>query len=126
MHVLIANDFAAVRSGISGLLRDALPGTTFAEAGDREQTLSLLATQTFSIVLLDIKINTPGSNGLDLLRAINALYPGLPVVLLGIQPENQYAQPCIRAGAAGYINLDNAPERLAQEVARVLARERNG
>jgi len=99
-----------------------MPGTDFAEAADREQTLSLLATQEFSLLLLNI--NTRGSKGLDLLRAIKGLYPGLPVVLLGTQPEKQYAQPCMRAGAAGYVSLVNAPGRLAQEIARVLSRER--
>jgi len=100
-----------------------MPGTTFAEAADREQTLSLLAAREFSVALLDIK--TPGSKGLDLLGAIKGLYPRLPVILLGSEPERRYAQPCIKAGAAGYINLDNAPERLAQEIAKVLAQERS-
>jgi len=100
-----------------------MPGATFAEAADRQQTLSLLAMKRFSVILLDI--NMPESDGLDLLRSIRGLYPALPVILLGTQPKKEYARPCIQAGAAAYINLDQAPERLEQEVAKVLRGERN-
>ena len=118
IHILIADAHAAVRSCIRDLLSDAILETTFAEAADREQTLSLLATQEFSLALLDI--NTPGSMGLDLLSAIIELYPKLPVILLGTEPERRYARPCMDAGAAAYINVDDAPERLAHEVQRSL------
>jgi len=121
MHVLIANNNAAVRSRIRGLIGDAIPGTTFAEAADSGQTLALLAKQEVSVVLLDIR--TRGFNGIELLRAIKRLYSGLPVILLGDQPEKEYAQPCMKAGAASYINLDNAFERLAREIAKVNERE---
>jgi len=121
MHVLIAHESTAVRSGIRDLLSDSMLEASFVEAADREQILSLLANLECALVLLDF--NLPGSHGLDLLQAIKELHPGLPVLLLGTQPETQYAQPCMRAGAAGYICLDDAPEQLVKAVAKVLGLE---
>jgi DNA-binding NarL/FixJ family response regulator len=124
MRVLIANGSSELRSCIRDILSDAVPEAVCLEAADRNQTLALLKTGDFSIALLDI--NIPGAKGLDLLYRMKCLYPKLPVILLGMQPEEQYEQYCLRAGADGYISLQDAPERLAQEITRALALEQVG
>jgi len=124
MQILIANGSAEVRNGIRDILSDSMPGTVFLEASDRKQTLSMVKSRSFSIALLDI--NTPGSNGLDLLCEIKELHPNLPVILFGMQPEEQYEHHCVRAGAAGYVSLQNAPELLLQVIEDALTLKKGG
>ena len=119
MHILITDDHAVVRRGLREILADSLEDATFAEAGNAEEALRSLARQAASILVLDI--NMPGRSGLDLLKDVKRLYPRLPVIVLSVQPEDQYALRCLRAGAAAYINKDSAPEELAQAARKVLA-----
>lgn len=119
MHILITDDHAVVRRGLREILADSLEGATFAEAGNADDALRLLARQLTSILVLDI--NMPGRSGLDLLGDVRRLYPRLPVIILSVQAEDQYALRCLRAGAAAYINKDSAPEELAQAARKVLA-----
>ncbi len=124
MDVLIANGSAEIRSGIRDILSDAMPEASFLEAADRTEALSLLKRGKFSIALLDI--NTPGSRGLDLLHATKGICPMLPVIVLGTQPEEDYEQYCLRAGAAGYICLQNASEKLLPRIEDALAAKKGG
>lgn len=124
MDILIANGSAEIRSGIRDILSDEMPEAAFLEAADRTQALSLLKDRRISIALLDI--NTPGSRGLDLLDAAREIRPLLPVIVLGTQPEEEYRQFCLRAGAAGYVSLQNASERLPQEIEAALALKQIG
>jgi len=119
MMVLIANGSAEIRSGIRDILSDAMPEAAFVEAANSAQTLSLLKDRNLSIAL--IGINTPGSDKLDLLYRAKCLCPMLPVILLGTQPEEEYEHFCLRAGAAGYVSLQNASERLPQVIEDALA-----
>jgi len=111
MHILIADDHAVVRRGLREILSDALPGSTFAEAGNGDEVLGQLAKVPVALVVLDI--NMPGRSGVDILRDVKHTYPRLPVIILSCHPEDQYAVRCLRAGAAAYINKDGAPEELA-------------
>ena len=118
MHILITDDHAVVRRGLREILADSLRDATFSEAGTADEALRLLARHPTSILVLDI--NMPGRSGLDLLKDVKALYPRLPVIVLSVQPEDQYAVRCLKAGASAYINKDSAPEELAQAARKVL------
>lgn len=118
MHILITDDHAVVRRGLREILADSLEAATFSEAGNADEALRLLARQAASILVLDI--NMPGRSGLDLLKDVKRLYPRLPVIVLSVQSEDQYALRCLKAGAAAYINKDSAPEELAQAARKVL------
>ncbi len=118
MHILITDDHAVVRRGLREILADSLEGATFSEAGNADEALRLLARQAASILVLDI--NMPGRSGLDLLKDVKRVYPRLPVIVLSVQSEDQYALRCLKAGAAAYINKDSAPEELAQAAHKVL------
>ena len=119
MHILIADDHAVVRRGLREILADSLPEATFSEAGNADEALVSLARRPANIVVLDI--NMPGRSGLDVLKDVKHIYPRLPVIVLSVQPEDQYAIRCLRAGAAAYINKDSAPEELAIAARKVLA-----
>jgi two-component system invasion response regulator UvrY len=118
MHILITDDHAVVRRGLREILADSFEDATFSEAGNADEALRLLGRQAASILVLDI--NMPGRSGLDLLKDVKRLYPRLPVIVLSVQSEDQYALRCLRAGAAAYINKDSAPEELAQAARKVL------
>jgi two-component system, NarL family, invasion response regulator UvrY len=119
MHILIADDHAVVRRGLREILADSLPGTTFSEAGNADEALGLLAQHATNLVVLDI--NMPGRSGLDVLKDVKHIFPRLPVIVLSVQPEDQYAVRCLRNGASAYINKDSAPEELAIAARKVLA-----
>jgi len=118
MNILIADDHAVVRCGLKEILAEVFPGGRFFEAGNGDEALSRLAESAFSLLVLDI--NMPGRSGLDVLRDVKQTYPRLPVIILSMQPEDQYALRCLRAGAAAYINKDSAPEELAQATKKIL------
>jgi DNA-binding NarL/FixJ family response regulator len=119
MHILITDDHAVVRRGLREILADSVEGAIFSEAGNADEALGLLAKRPTDVLVLDI--NMPGRSGLDLLRDVKRTYPRLPVIVLSVQPEEQYAVRCLRAGAAAYINKDSAPEELAQAARKVLS-----
>ncbi|MGD0938717.1 MAG: response regulator transcription factor [Terracidiphilus sp.] len=118
MNILIADDHAVVRRGLKEILAEALPGAHFSEAGNGDEVLSGLAESMTGLLVLDI--NMPGRSGLDVLRDVKQTYPRLPVIVLSMQPEDQYAMRCLRAGAAAYINKDSAPEELANAAKKIL------
>ena len=118
MHILIADDHAVVRRGLKEILAEALPGTRFSEAASGDEVMSRLAGSPAGVLVLDI--NMPGRSGLDVLRDEKRDYPRMPVIILSVQPEDQYAMRCLRAGASAYINKDSAPEELAQAIKRIL------
>lgn len=118
MHILIADDHAVVRRGLREILAEALPDARFSEAGNGDEVLHQLAGSEVGVLVLDI--NMPGRSGLDVLREIKHIYPRLPVIMLSVQPEDQYAIRCLRAGAAAYINKDSAPEELAHATKKIL------
>ncbi len=118
MRILIADDHAAVRHGLREILADALPGAEFSEAGNGEEVLSRVAGVEYSVLLLDI--NMPGRSGLEVLREVKRNCPRMPVIMVSVQPEEQYAAPCLLAGAAAYINKNCATEELALAVKKVL------
>jgi len=119
MHILIADDYAEVRRGLKEILADALPEARFSEAGDGDEVLKRLAQAKFDALLLDI--NMPGRNGLDVLQDVKRNYGQLPVIVVSVQPEDQYAARCLQAGAAAYINKNSASEVLAQATKKILS-----
>jgi len=119
IRVLIVDDHAIVRRGLRELLSDEFHGATFGEASDARQALEGLGKQKWDIVLLDISL--PGKSGLDLLKELRAKWPRLPVLVLSIHPEDQFAVRVLKAGAGGYMTKESAPEELVRAVRKILA-----
>ena len=90
----------------------------FDEAGNAQQVLAQVQSHAWDLVILDISM--PGRSGLDLLRDLQQSRPELPVLVLSMHPENQYAKRMLRAGAAGYMNKETAPKELVKAVRKVL------
>ena len=118
MRILIADDHAVVRHGLTDILGRALPGASFGEAGSGPQALESLRKGHWDAVVLDVTM--PGRSGLELLKDIKAAYPGLNVLMLSMHPEEEYARRALRAGAAGYLTKDSASDELVAAVRRVL------
>jgi DNA-binding NarL/FixJ family response regulator len=122
MRVLIADDHAVFRRGLKETLSEAFPRLTFGEAKTAQEAVDFVSRQDWEIVILDISM--PGKSGLDILEDLRRLRPSLPVLLLSMHPEEQFAKRALKAGAAGYLTKESVPEELKTAVRRVLAGSR--
>ena len=118
LRILLADDHAVVRHGVKQILTDAYAGATFGEAQNAHELLEMVGGKSWDIVVL--YLNMPGGNGLEALKQIKLDHPQLPVLILSMYPEDQYAVRTIRAGAAGYLNKESAPEELVQAIHKIL------
>jgi two-component system, NarL family, invasion response regulator UvrY len=117
MKVLIADDHAVVRRGLKEILSDAFETLLIGEAQNTQETLNLVCEQDWDIVVLDISM--PGRSGLEALRQLKKIRPKLPVLILTTYSEEQYALRVLKAGAAGYMTKESAPERLVGAIRKV-------
>jgi two-component system, NarL family, invasion response regulator UvrY len=115
--VLLVDDHAVVRKGVKAILEDQLAGATIAEAGGGDEALELLTAQPFEVVVLDLSM--PGRSGIDLLGEIKHRHPTLPVLIMSLHGEEQFAVRALRAGASGYLMKSVAPEQLVNAVVKV-------
>ncbi|MCW3092978.1 MAG: response regulator transcription factor [Ferruginibacter sp.] len=118
MHILIADDHAVVRKGLKQLLLEEYPASTIEEVGDGQAIISKVIHEKWDVVICDIDM--PGRSGLDAMRQIKGIDPKLPVLIMSIYPEEQYAVRVLKAGAAGYVCKDTATEELVKAVQMVL------
>jgi DNA-binding NarL/FixJ family response regulator len=118
MNILIADDHANVRRGLREILADAFLGALFSEACDGDEVLTELLRSPQDVLLLDI--NMPGRSGMEVLKDVKIIYPQLPVIMVSVQPESQYASRCLRAGATAYVNKNSASEELAPAIQKIL------
>jgi len=119
LKALIADDHAVVRRGVKEILADAFDIAGFGEASTGAQVLELVRKQPWDILILDITI--PGRNGLEVLKEVKHACPKLPVLVLSMHPEDQFAIRTLKAGAAGYLTKENAPEELIKAIRKVLS-----
>jgi two-component system invasion response regulator UvrY len=118
IRVLIADDHAVVRRGLRDILAEAFNNSTFAEAGSSEEVLRKVREQDWDLVTLDIGM--PGRSGLETLKGIKEIRPKLPVLVLSVHPEDQYAIRFLKTGAAGYLTKESAPLELVDAARKVL------
>jgi len=119
IRVLVADDHAVVRRGLRQMLAETGDVAVAAEAATAAEALDLVRAQAFDVVVLDLSL--PGRGGLDLLGEIKALRPELAVLVLTMHPEKQYAVRALKAGAAGYLTKETAPDLLVDALRRVAA-----
>jgi two-component system, NarL family, invasion response regulator UvrY len=119
MKFLIADDHAVVRQGVKQILADAFSDAEFGEARNAHETLSRVWDQDWDVVILDITM--PGRSGLDVLRDIKKGRPRLPVLILSMHPEDQFAVRMLKSGASGYLTKESAPEELVGAIKKVIA-----
>ena len=117
MKILIADDHAIVRKGLKQLLLEEYPSAKIEEVADGESLITKVINEKWGVVICDLDM--PGRSGLDIMRQIKEIAPKLPVLIVSIYPEDQYAVRVLKAGAAGYVSKDAATEELAKAVQRV-------
>lgn len=117
MKILIADDHTVVRQGLRAILTEAFPKTSFGEATDTAQLLSLVKNK-WDVVIMDLSM--PGGNGLDTLKQIKHADPQTPVLILSMHPEDQYAVRTLKAGASGYLSKASAPDELVNAINKVV------
>ncbi|MEO6961678.1 MAG: response regulator transcription factor [Puia sp.] len=115
---LIADDHTVVRKGLKQILLEAFPSAVVEEVTDAESMLKMVFTQNWDVVISDISM--PGRSGLEVLQQVKQHYPKLPVLILSVHSEDQYALRVLKSGASGYLNKDSAPEQLVAAVNRVM------
>jgi len=117
IRVLIVDDHPVVRSGLKNLLADE-QDIQVREAGDADEALLLISAGDFDLVMLDLDL--PGKSGIELLGDIRRERPSLPVLVLSVYPEEQFALRSLRAGASGFVSKDAASEDLVAAVWKIL------
>ena len=117
IRVLIADDHAIVRQGLRQILSDTPDLTVAGEAENGVQAVQMVRAGDWDVVLMDVSM--PDRNGIDALKLIKKEFPRLPVLTLSMYPEEQYAIRALKAGAAGYLTKQSAPELLVTAIRQV-------
>jgi two-component system, NarL family, invasion response regulator UvrY len=118
IRVLVADDHPLLRSGLKQVLSQEPDLQLAGEAEDSEQVLARLTEPGWDLVILDITM--PGRGGLEILRDIRRIRPELPVLILSMHPEEQFAVRAIKAGASGYVCKSNAATEVVQAIRKIL------
>ena len=119
LRVLIIDDHAAVRRGLAAILEEEFSPVEIAFAGDSKSAVEQLRSAQFDAALCDI--NLPGRNGIDALKEIKAAQPKLPVLMMSMHPEEQFALRALKAGAAGYLTKNSEPDEIVAAVKTLLS-----
>lgn len=114
IEILMVDDHAIFRSGLRRLLADEGDMRIVAEAGNGQEAIGNLRRRAFDLVLLDV--NMGGRSGLDTMRRIRAEWSCLPVIMLSMYPEEQYAPLAFELGANGYLSKDRDAEQLVAAI----------
>jgi DNA-binding NarL/FixJ family response regulator len=117
LRVLIADDHAIVRKGLRQLLLEEYPFAMIEEVGDAESLFSKVITKEWDVVICDLSM--PGRSGLEALQQIKETRPELPVLIMSIHPEDQYALRVLKAGASGYLNKERIHNELVPAIQTV-------
>jgi DNA-binding NarL/FixJ family response regulator len=120
IRVLLADDHAIIRDGVKLILADTDDLVVCGEAANGVILLNMLARQEWDLLVIDISM--PGRNGLELIKLIRKEKPHLPILVLSMHTEEQYALRALRAGASGYVTKESDSEVLVAAMRKVAAR----
>jgi len=119
LNILVVDDHPSFRRGVKEILAEALNSVKIGEAGDAQEMLELARRKKWDLIIMDISM--PGQTGPEALKAIKESCPGLPVLVLSMHPEDQYAIRMFKAGADGYLTKASAPSELIKAIKKVMA-----
>jgi len=117
LSILIADDHPVFRRGLKQIIAESPDMVVAGEAADGREALRKAVTGDYDVLLLDITL--PFINGVDVLSRLQNERPALPVLVLSMHPEEQYAVRALRAGASGYLTKESAPEELLAAIRKV-------
>jgi len=118
IRLLIADDHTIVRKGLRQILAEEFTDSQIEEVSDADALIKKVIKEKWDIVISDLAM--PGKSGLEALLHIKQICPSLPVLILSIHPEEQYAIRVLKAGGSGYLCKDTAPDELVTAVRRIL------
>src|SRR5882672_11573090 len=110
MRILIGDDHAMVRKGLKHIIHEEFPDALIEEATDAEKIIGKTFSADWDLVICDLSM--PGRSGLDVVQHMKKNFPKIPILILSIHPEEQYAIRALKMGASGYLSKDAAPEEL--------------
>ncbi|MEI8038237.1 MAG: response regulator transcription factor [Verrucomicrobiota bacterium] len=119
MKILLVDDHAMLRGGLKLVLAEAFLSVEFGEAGNSQQALAAAVAQPWDLIVLDISML--GQSGLEVLVEIHARCPTIPVLMLSMFTERQYAVRALQAGASGYLTKASAGTELVRAIEHILA-----
>jgi two-component system, NarL family, invasion response regulator UvrY len=117
--ILIVDDHEVVRDGLKTILREQSGAITFGEAGTVPEALRLVREQDWDVVVLDLSLGS--RSGLEVLKELKQIRPRLPVLILSMHSEEQFARRALKAGASGYITKDSPRAELVDAVNKVMS-----
>ena len=117
IRILIADDHTIVREGLKQILAETSDMVVADEARNGQEVLAKVGNKEYDVVLLDISM--PGRSGLDILKQLKGERPKLPILILSMYSEEQYAMRALRAGASGYMTKESAPDELIVAIRKV-------
>jgi DNA-binding NarL/FixJ family response regulator len=117
IKILIADDHTVVREGLKQIVAETSDMVVADEATSGHEALNKALKADYDIVVLDITM--PGRGGLDILKQLRGEKPSLPILVLSMHPEEQYAVRCLKAGASGYLTKESASGELIRAIRRV-------
>jgi DNA-binding NarL/FixJ family response regulator len=118
-RILIVDDHPMMRTGLAQLIDNEGDLKVCAEADNAGQAIDIVAKQKFDLALLDISL--PDKNGLELIKDIRALCPGLPILVVSMHDEMIYAERVLRAGGRGYIMKQEGGVKFLAAIRQVLS-----
>ncbi|MCC2642440.1 MAG: Response regulator, LuxR family [Nitrospira sp.] len=118
-RILIVDDHAVVRQGVKQILSEQFHAAVIGEARNASEMIERVRKNSWDIVVLDVGM--PGKSGLDALKELKQLRPKLPALVLSAYPEDQLALRMLKAGAAGYLSKDSAPNELVQAIRKIMS-----
>ena len=113
-HILIADDHAIVRKGLKQIIQEEYPSAVIGEVSDVESLIAESIRNHWDVIICDI--NMPGRSGLEALKQIKEIKPSLPVLMMSMYSEEQYAVRVLKGGAAGYLTKDKVHEELINAI----------
>ena len=114
IRILIADDHAIVRRGVKQIITDEFPSAIIAEVSDVESLIMRVMKEDWDVIISDISM--PGRSGVEALEQVKQIKPGIPVLMMSMHPEDQYALRVLKAGASGYLNKSSVHEELIKAI----------
>jgi DNA-binding NarL/FixJ family response regulator len=117
IRIVVAEDHEIVRDGLKQILARTDDMVVDGEAGNGQELMQLLRAREWDLLLMDMSM--PGRSGIELIKQIKREKPKLPILVLSMHQEQEYAVRAVRAGASGYLNKDSASELLVSAIRKI-------